>query len=119
MSALDFDENVISSYGALQAEADGILYRLPAWTNGMGLEIPRFATIGVVHALSAEQIGELLARYEAEDWGRGECGFASYDVGSELVWLVDDSTRSPEGLSPAMEAQGSLGPQTMLLSSEY
>ena len=113
------DANLISSYGAIDAEEDGILKRQPAWTNGMGLEIPRFVSIGADDVLSAEQISELFARYSNEDWGQGECGFASYDVAGERVWLIDDSTRTPQGHPPGMEPAGALGPQTLILPSEY
>jgi hypothetical protein len=113
------DAPVICSYSALDAEDDGILKRQPSWRNGLGLDAPRFASIGVTHTLSAEQIAGLFARYSSEDWGSGECGFASYSLNGETVWLIDDSTRSLEGFPPAMEPGAALGPQTLILSSEY
>lgn len=113
------DAEVICSYSALDAEADGILQRQPSWRNGLGLDVPRFASIGAAHTLSPDEIAGLFARYTREDWGRGECGFASYSLNGETVWLIDDSTRTPEGLPPAMEPGAALGPQTLILASEY
>ena len=119
MTDIFADAELIISYTALDAEADGLLVRQPAWTNGLGLDVPRFASLGVVHGLSAEQIAEVFARYVAEDWGAGECGFAVYEVSGERLWLIDDSTRTPEGEPAGMEAGAALGPQTLILPSEY
>ena len=74
--------------------------------------------------VGAKECANLFKRYTLGDYGKGEAGFAAYEVTDESgdptqVWIIDDAVRSPEGEPPARDPQTSPGPQTMLLPEEY
>jgi hypothetical protein len=78
----------------------------------------RVVTSGVA-AFGPAMVDEAFRRYDAQDYGEGEAGFAVYELAGTTVWLIDDAVRTSAGQPPEQDVSTSPGPQTLLLPSEY
>lgn len=90
------------------------------WIGGdVGHPHLRFAH-GAIAVLTAGDAQRLVNAYASADYGKGEAGFASYELANgERIWIVDDAVRTPEGEPPLREPATSPGPLTVMTPSDY
>jgi hypothetical protein len=87
-------------------------------TSGQRGAPTRVVTSGVA-ALGPAMVAEAFRRYDAQDYGEGEAGFAVYELAGATIWLIDDAVRTSPGAPPGRDVNPSPGPQTLLVPSEY